>query len=135
MSSGTTPSLKLELTVYGYLREKGKQYKLMIPSDLNSIIIMFYQKVYTLFGIGNDTYNQFQLKQQIEAKSDSTYDPDEPKEKCYHLIEFSKLCQHPDFISVPNENFFIQNNNELYAIGNNRFGTSMIPIKKHQQTL
>ena len=125
MSSFGILSIKLELTVAGYIREHGEEYRMAIPYDLNSMILMFYQRSYKLFAIGCDTNNQFELKQQYEASHhDIEYDPCAVKEKWYHLVKFSKLCEHPDLIAVARDNYFIRNTkNEIYAIGDNTHGS------------
>ena len=103
MFSLLSVSARLDLTVAGYIREYGKKFEMVIPYDLNSIILMFYQRSYKIFGIGRDRYNQFELKQQYQSSNDNEqeYDPWIPKTKWHHLIRFSKLCEHPDFISAP----------------------------------
>ena len=110
MSSLASLSYKQELTIYGYLRKYGKEYEILIPVDLNLVILSFYQQTYIVLGIGDDTYNQLDLKETNEYK-------------WYKLEEFSRVCQNPNHISVANENYFIHNQTELYAIGNNHDGS------------
>ena len=73
MSSLLNIPLRIELTIYGYIREHSKQYNMMIPSDLNPIISTFYQRTYKLFGIGSDAAYQFGLKQQLKDENNQQY--------------------------------------------------------------
>ena len=102
-------SLKLELTVYGYLREYCNQQNIIIPTDLNSIILAFYQKSYKLIGIGHDSSGEFGSKKPVNINGNKS-------NKWVYLTEFTEQFQHPQFISTTNENFFICNNNEYMPL-------------------
>ena len=68
MSSGL--KVKSELIVTGYIRSHGKEYQLFIPAELYAVILLFYPKIYHVYGIGTDDYYQFALKQEFQDKGE-----------------------------------------------------------------
>ena len=76
-------SSKKELIIYGYTREKGKQFSLNVPEAIIVVILMFYKAKYTIFAIGKDEDHQFGKKKVSNNKF-------------HHSEEISKLCQHPN---------------------------------------
>ena len=120
---------KLDLTITGYVREHGELYKTMIPKDIHSIILAFYQRTYRLLGIGYHDFDQWRVDQQSATENNEEDDTQYPTDQWYHLIELSKLCEHPNFISSVKGHVFIRNiNNEIYGIGNNEFGSLGINV-------
>ena len=113
-------SLQKEVLVIGYVREHAKLFDLVIPHDLFIIFLLFYQRTYRLYGIGPDGDNELGL---TELRKNKDYDPWDTKKNWEYLSAISKLCQHYEMITFGSYNTFIQNDDNIYAIGRNDDGS------------
>ena len=115
----STPS---EILIAGYIRDVERENKhISIPTELLTIIILFYPKQYKLYGIGKPEYIQFGATYISEAK-------------WQYLPQISSICRHPSLISKGYSNLRVidSQNNELYGIGRNQYG-SLAQIKAVRQ--
>eukprot|EP01084_Bolivina_argentea_P202505 345990_1 len=98
------------LLVAGYIHDYEKQFLIVIPSELYTMFYMFCPPNYKLFGIGMCEFG-------LSSKCNNI-------RKWRYLQTMTSLCYGPNFISCANSNIFLRNmNSEIYAIGNNLYGS------------
>eukprot|EP01084_Bolivina_argentea_P012407 23254_1 len=114
---------KRNLLVNGYVRATQKLPNLLIiPTDINYLILAFYGSKYHVFGIGRNQYGEFALKHHHKITK-----------KWHKLSDFSKRIQSLNDLYCGHARFLIKTEyHQIYCCGKNDRSELGLSINKHR---